>query len=184
VVDAPDDPAAVRAGLEPAVPRVPEARGRAREKHDGHDRFDLSHAPPPEPPRRCLRHPYYPDADGRRGRRLELPAELLPSVEESQEKLERLKADQGGRLTPRRRDEPRHLGKVFKGAAGPSTGGSGSSLGFYLEISRTTGEASHREAAASKVGLEEKGRGFGTRSRVRMAGSEPLTWRGRRRYCS
>jgi hypothetical protein len=44
VVDAPDDPAAVRAGLEPATPRVPETGGRAREKHEGHDHFDLSHA--------------------------------------------------------------------------------------------------------------------------------------------
>ena len=43
VVDAPDDPAAVRAGLEPATPREPETGGRAREKHEGHDHFDLSH---------------------------------------------------------------------------------------------------------------------------------------------
>ena len=44
MVDAPDDPAAVRAGLEPATPREPETGGRAREKHDSHDHFDLSHA--------------------------------------------------------------------------------------------------------------------------------------------
>jgi hypothetical protein len=43
-MDAPDDPAAVRAGLEPATPRVPETAGHAREKPEGHDRFDLSHA--------------------------------------------------------------------------------------------------------------------------------------------
>lgn len=59
VVDAPDDPAAVRAGLEPATPRVPETGGRAREKHEGHDRFDLRHARRPSL-RQCLRHPSYP----------------------------------------------------------------------------------------------------------------------------
>jgi hypothetical protein len=44
MVDAADDPAAVRAGLEPAPPRVPETGGRAREKYEDSDRFELSHA--------------------------------------------------------------------------------------------------------------------------------------------
>jgi hypothetical protein len=93
VVDTPDDPAAVRAGLKPATARVPETAGHAREKHEGHDRFDLSHAPPTELPRCCVRPLSYPDADGGRGGKSKLPAQFLPSVEEFPEKLEKLNAD-------------------------------------------------------------------------------------------
>jgi hypothetical protein len=57
---------------------------------------------------------------------LELPPKFLPSVEEFQEKLEKLNADQGGRLTLEKGDDPKDLRGALKAAAGPSTGGSGS----------------------------------------------------------
>ena len=93
VVEAPDDPAAVRAGLGPATPHVPETGRRAHEKHEGDDRFDLSHAR--RPSLSALLSPsILPGCGWRAGRKSELPAKLLPSVEEFQEKLQKLNAVQ------------------------------------------------------------------------------------------
>ena len=47
-----------------------------------------------------------------------LPAKLLPMVEEYKEKLEKLNADQGGRLTLEKGDDAKDLRKVLKAAAG------------------------------------------------------------------
>jgi hypothetical protein len=105
VVDAPDDPAAVRAGLEPATPRVPETGGRAREQHEGHDCFDLSHARRPSL-RAAAFAVYLTRMRMAGGPESELPAQLVPSVEEFQEKREKLNADQGGRLTLEKGDAP------------------------------------------------------------------------------
>ena len=47
-----------------------------------------------------------------------LPAKLLPLVEEYREKLEKLSADQGGRLTLEKGDDSKDLRRALKAAAG------------------------------------------------------------------
>jgi hypothetical protein len=72
-----------------------------------------------------------------------LPAKLLPLVEEYREKLEKLSADQGGRLTLEKGDDAKELRRALKAAAGalnrrirfPFRGEDGS-LSFYLEGKR------------------------------------------------
>jgi hypothetical protein len=72
-----------------------------------------------------------------------LPAKLLPLVEECREKLEKLTADQGARLTLEKGDDPKELRRALKAAAGilnrwirfPFRGEDGS-LSFYLEGKR------------------------------------------------
>ena len=72
-----------------------------------------------------------------------LPAKLLPLVEEYKEKLEKLPADQGGRLTLEKGDDPKELRRALKAAATslnrrirfPFRGEEGS-LSFYLEGQR------------------------------------------------
>jgi hypothetical protein len=54
-----------------------------------------------------------------------LPAKLLPLVEEYKEKLDKLDADQRGRLTLEKGDDAKDLRKAIKAAAGRSTGASG-----------------------------------------------------------
>ena len=44
-----------------------------------------------------------------------LPAKPLPLVEEYKEKLEKLTADQGARLTLEKGDDPKELRRAFKG---------------------------------------------------------------------
>jgi hypothetical protein len=46
-----------------------------------------------------------------------LPAKLLPLVEEYLEKLEKLTAEQGRRLTPEKGYDPKELRRVLKAAA-------------------------------------------------------------------
>jgi hypothetical protein len=72
-----------------------------------------------------------------------LPAKLLPLVEEYRDKLEKLSADQGGRLTLEKGDDAKELRRALKAAAGtlnrrirfPFRGEDGS-LSFYLEGKR------------------------------------------------
>jgi hypothetical protein len=72
-----------------------------------------------------------------------LPAKLLPLVEEYREKLGKLSAEQGGRLTLEKGDDPKDLRRALKAAAGtlnrrirlPFRGEDGS-LSFYLEGKR------------------------------------------------
>jgi hypothetical protein len=72
-----------------------------------------------------------------------LPAKLLPLVEEYREKLGKLTADQGGRLTLEKGNEPKDLRRALKAAAEtvnrrirfPFRGEDGS-LSFYLEGKR------------------------------------------------
>jgi len=45
------------------------------------------------------------------------PAKLLPLVEEYREKLGKLSAEQGGRLTLEKDDDPKELRKALKAAA-------------------------------------------------------------------
>lgn len=45
------------------------------------------------------------------------PAKLLPLVEEYREKLGKLSAEQGGRLTLEKGDDPKELRKALKAAA-------------------------------------------------------------------
>ena len=86
-----------------------------------------------------------------------LPAKLLPLVEEYREKLEKLSADQGARLTLEKGDDPKDLRKALKAAAGslnrrvrfPYRGEEGS-LSFYLEKAR--GRRPKAEAAAAPTG--------------------------------
>jgi hypothetical protein len=49
--------------------------------------------------------------------RTRLPAKLLPLVEEYRGHLEKLKADQGGRLTLEKGDDPKELRRALKAAA-------------------------------------------------------------------
>jgi hypothetical protein len=105
----------VRAHLEPAAPRVPETGGRAREKPEDHDRFDLSHAR-----RQGLRATAYAiyltriRMAGAGG--AERPAELLPLVKAFRESSEELNVDQGGLC--REGDDPKEFRKALKAAAG------------------------------------------------------------------
>ncbi len=182
MVDAPDDPAAVRAGLEPATPRVPETGGRAREQHEDHDCFDLSHARRPSL-RAAAFAVYLTRMRMAGGPESELPPQLVPSVEEFQEKREKLNADQGGRLTLEKGDAPEGCQEGPQGRVGvnrrlrfPCRREEGS---LSCSLEGTQGHRGRRatgEAAAWKAGLEEEGevseRGVGTAWR----GSEPLTW--------
>ncbi len=47
-----------------------------------------------------------------------LPAKLLPLVEEYKDKLEKLSADQAGKLVLERGDDPKELRRALKAAAG------------------------------------------------------------------
>ncbi len=86
-----------------------------------------------------------------------LPAKLLPLVEEYKDKLEKLPADQGGRLTLEKGDDPKELRRALKAAATslnrrirfPFRGEEGS-LSFYLE-----GQRGRRRR---KAGAEGEGR--------------------------
>lgn len=88
-----------------------------------------------------------------------LPAKLLPLVEEYREKLEKLTAEQGGRLTLEKGDDPKDLRKALKAAATavnrrirfPFRGEEGS-LSFYLEgqRGRRRGRRLKAEAGAPK----------------------------------
>jgi hypothetical protein len=72
-----------------------------------------------------------------------LPAKLLPLVEEYTDKLEKLSADQGGKLVLEKGADPKDLRRAPKAAAGtlnrrirfPFRGEEGS-LSFYLEGKR------------------------------------------------
>jgi hypothetical protein len=46
-----------------------------------------------------------------------LPAKLMPLVEEYREKMEKLSADQGGKLVLEKGDDPKDLRKALKAAA-------------------------------------------------------------------
>ena len=88
-----------------------------------------------------------------------LPAKLLPLVEEYREKLEKLTAEQGGRLTLEKGDDPKELRRALKAAAAavnrrvrfPFRGEEGS-LSFYLEgqRGRRRGRPPKAEAGAPK----------------------------------
>lgn len=86
-----------------------------------------------------------------------LPAKLLPLVEEFKGKMEKLGADQGGRLTLEKGDDAKDLRKALKAAAGslnrrvrfPFRGEEGS-VSFYLEKAR--GRKPKAEAAAARTG--------------------------------
>ncbi len=72
-----------------------------------------------------------------------LPAKPMPLVEEFREKLERLSADQGGRLVLEKGDDPKDLRRALKAAAAslnrrvrsPFRGEEGA-VSFYLEKPR------------------------------------------------
>jgi hypothetical protein len=86
-----------------------------------------------------------------------LPAKLLPLVEEFKGKLEKLDADQGGRLVLEKGDDLKDLRRVLKAAAAalnrrvrfPFRGEEGS-LSFYLEKAR--GRRPKAEVAAAPRG--------------------------------
>jgi hypothetical protein len=87
-----------------------------------------------------------------------LSAKLLPLVEEYREKLEKLTAEQGGRLTLEKGDDPKELRRALKAAAGSLNGrirspfrGEDGSLSFYLEGKRgRRGRRPKGEAGAPK----------------------------------
>jgi len=72
-----------------------------------------------------------------------LPAKLMPLVEEYRDKLEKLGANQGGKLVLEKGDDPKDLRKALKAAAGslnrrirfPFRGEEGA-VSFYLEKPR------------------------------------------------
>lgn len=88
-----------------------------------------------------------------------LSAKLLPLVEEYREKLEKLTAEQGGRLTLEKGDDAKELRRALKAAAAavsrrvrfPFRGEEGS-LSFYLEgqRGRRRGRRPKAEAGAPK----------------------------------
>jgi hypothetical protein len=88
-----------------------------------------------------------------------LPAKLLPLVEEYREKLEKLTAEQGGRLTLEKGDDPKELRRALKAAAGslsrrirfPFRGEDGA-VSFYLEKARG------RRRAEAPSGRRRRGR--------------------------
>lgn len=99
-----------------------------------------------------------------------LPAKLLPLVEEYRDKLEKLQADQGGRLTLEKGDDPKDLRRAVKAAATslnrrirfPFRGEEGA-LSFYLEGKRgrrggmrAAPQASGGEAPRRKRGRPRK----------------------------
>ena len=90
-----------------------------------------------------------------------LPAKLVPLVEEYREKLEKLSANQGARLTLEKGDDPKDLRKALKAAAGslnrrvrfPFRGGEGP-LSFHLV--RTRGWKAEAEAPKRRRGRPRK----------------------------
>jgi hypothetical protein len=92
-----------------------------------------------------------------------LPAKLLPLVEEYRAKLEKLSADQGGRLVLEKGDDAKDLRKALKAAAGalnrrvrfPFRGEEGS-VSFYLV--KTRGRRAKAEAAAAETPRRKRGR--------------------------
>jgi hypothetical protein len=92
-----------------------------------------------------------------------LPAKLLPLVEEYRDKLEKLTAEQGARLTLEKGDDPKELRKALKAAAGalnrrvrfPFRGEEGS-VSFYLV--KTRGRRAKTEAAAAEPPRRKRGR--------------------------
>jgi hypothetical protein len=86
-----------------------------------------------------------------------LPAKLLPLVEEYKDKLEKLPADQGGKLVLEKGDDAKDLRKALKVAASslnrrirfPFRGEDGS-LSFYLEAKR--GRRARRPRGEAGVG--------------------------------
>jgi hypothetical protein len=96
-----------------------------------------------------------------------LPAKLLPLVEEYRDKLEKLTAEQGGRLTLEKGDDPKDLRRALKAAATslnrrirfPFRGEEGS-LSFYLEGKRgRRGRRPRGEAAAAGGEAPKRRRG-------------------------
>jgi hypothetical protein len=83
-----------------------------------------------------------------------LPAKLLPLVEEYREKMEKLTAEQGARLTLEKGDDAKELRRALKAAAAavnrrvrfPFRGEEGS-LSFYLE-----GQRGRRRGRRPKAG--------------------------------
>jgi hypothetical protein len=97
-----------------------------------------------------------------------LPAKLLPLVEEYREKMEKLTAEQGGRLTLEKGDDPKELRRALKAAAAavnrrvrfPFRGEEGS-LSFYLEGQRGRRRGRRPKGAAATAGetpRRERGR--------------------------
>jgi len=101
-----------------------------------------------------------------------LPAKLLPLVEEYKDKLEKLSADQGGKLVLEKGDDPKELRRALKAAAGslnrrirfPFRGEDGA-LSFYLEARR---RRRGRRAASAEAGAESPKR---RRGRPRKTGA-------------
>jgi hypothetical protein len=96
-----------------------------------------------------------------------LPAKLLPLVEEYREKLEKLTAEQGGRLMLEKGDDAKELRRALKAAATslnrrirfPFRGEDGS-LSFYLEGKRgRRGRRPRSEAGAAGSEAPKRRRG-------------------------
>ncbi len=96
-----------------------------------------------------------------------LPAKLLPLVEEYKDKLERLSADQGGRLTLEKGDDSKDFRKALKAAAAshnrrirfPFRGEEGA-LSFYLDARRgRRGRRGRTETAAAGAEAPKRKRG-------------------------
>ncbi|MBI3454857.1 MAG: hypothetical protein HY002_03585 [Candidatus Rokubacteria bacterium] len=89
-----------------------------------------------------------------------LPAKLMPLVEEYKEKLEKLPADQGGRLVLEKGDDAKDLRRALKAAAGslnrrirfPFRGEEGA-VSFHLEKPR-----GRRPKAEAATGGKRRGR--------------------------
>lgn len=93
-----------------------------------------------------------------------LPAKLMPLVEEYKDKLEKLGADQGGRLTLEKSDDPKDLRKALKAAAAslnrrirfPFRGEEGS-VSFYLEKPRGRRPKAQSTGTGKRRGRPRKG---------------------------
>jgi hypothetical protein len=96
-----------------------------------------------------------------------LPAKLLPLVEEYWGKLEKLPADQGGRLVLEKGDDAKELRRALKAAAGTLNGrirfpfrGEDGSLSFYLEGKRgRRGRPARGESGAAGGEAPKRNRG-------------------------
>ena len=96
-----------------------------------------------------------------------LPAKLLPLVEEYREKLEKLTAEQGGRLTLEKGDDAKEFRRAPKAAAAavnrrvrfPFRGEEGS-LSFYLEgqRGRRRGRRPKRSGGGGEAPKRKRGR--------------------------
>jgi hypothetical protein len=92
-----------------------------------------------------------------------LPAKLLPLVEEYKDKLEKLPADQGGRLALEKGDDAKELRRALKAAASslnrrirfPFRGEEGA-LSFYLEAKRGRRARRPRSEAGAAGGESPK----------------------------